>query len=175
MKAQTGENHGTHTTLSGWYLGTSTEHYCRHRIFCKKTCSERILDTVFFLHRYITQPTVTPEDQLIKAVGDLLSALRGQTNDKGRKEMAALKRLQGILNNTTVSKQKKNKTVTFKDPIPEPRVSRNTIDLQQSPKKIATAPRVLTKAVIDKPLRITQISRPITRSKYAQAVEALLK
>ena len=65
--------------------------------FCKKTCSERILDTVFFLHRYITQPTVTPEDQLIKAVGDLLSALRGQTNEKGRKEMAALKRLQAFL------------------------------------------------------------------------------
>ena len=164
-------------SLSGWYLGTSTEHYCCHRIFCKKTRSERISDTVYFLHCYITQPTVTPEDQLIKAVGDLSSVLGGQTNDKGRKEMAALKRLQGgILNNTTVSKQtKKNKTVTFKDPIPEPRVSRNTIDLQQSPKKIATAPRVLTKAVIDKPLRITQISRPITRSKYAQAVEALLK
>ena len=89
--------------------------------------------------------------------------------------MSALKRLQGILNNSTVSKQKKNKTVTFKDPIPEPRVSRNTIGLQQSPKEIATVPRVLTKAVIDKPLRITQISRPITRSKYAQVVEAILK
>jgi hypothetical protein len=133
------------------------------------------LDTVFFLHRYITQPTVTPEDQLSKAIGDLSSALRGQTNDKGQKEMTALKRLQGILNNTTVSKQQKNKTVTFKDPIPEPRVSRNTIGIQQSPKNIAAAPRVLTQAVIDKPLRITQISQPITRSKYTQADEALLK
>ena len=90
-------------SLSGWYLGTSSEHYRCHRIFCKKTCSKRISDTVFFQHCYITQPTVTPEDQVIKAVGDLSSVLRGQTNDKGQKEMSALKRLQGILNNTPVS------------------------------------------------------------------------
>ena len=161
-------------SLSGWYLGTLTEHYRCHRIFCKKTCIERILDTVFFQHRYITQPTVTPEDQLIKAVGDLLPVLHGQTNDKGRKEMPALKRLQGILNNTTVSKQKKNKTVTFKDPIPEPRVSRNKIGLQQSSKEIVTVPRVITQAVIDKLLHIAKISQPITRSKYSQAVETML-
>ena len=41
--------------------------------------------------------------------------------------MSTLKRLQGILNNTTVSKQKKNKTVTFKDPVPEPRVKYNRL------------------------------------------------
>jgi len=63
-------------SLSGWYIGTSTEHYRCHRIFCKKTRSERISDTVFFQHRYLTQPIVTPEDQVIKAVGDLASALR---------------------------------------------------------------------------------------------------
>ena len=117
-------------SLSGWYLGTSTEHYRCHKIFCKKTRSERISDTVFFQHRYITQPSITPEDQVIKAIGDLSSVLRGKTNDKGRKEMSALKRLQGILNNTTASQQKKNKTVTFKDPIPEPRVANGAVGLQ---------------------------------------------
>ena len=63
-------------SLSGWYLGTTTEHYRCHKIFCKKTRSERISDTVFFQHRYVTQPIITPEDQVIKAVGDLSSALR---------------------------------------------------------------------------------------------------
>ncbi len=62
-------------SLSGWYLGTSLEHYHCHKIFCQKTHSERISDTVFFKHRYITQPTVTPEDQIVKAIGNLTSAL----------------------------------------------------------------------------------------------------
>jgi hypothetical protein len=35
-------------SLSGWYLRALTEHYCCHIIFCKKTHSERISDTVFF-------------------------------------------------------------------------------------------------------------------------------
>ena len=161
-------------SLSGWYLGTSTEHYRCHKIFCKKTRSERISDTVFFQHRYITQPTVTPEDQVIKAIGDLSSALRGQQNDKGREEMSALKRLNGILSNTASSTQKKNKTVTFRDPIPEPRVTKSKIGIQQSPSEIAIPPRVLTKAVIDKPLRSEQLNGPTTRSRYVQAVKAML-
>ena len=161
-------------SLSGWYLGTSTEHYRCHKIFCKKTRSERISDTVFFQHRYITQPTVTPEDQVIKAIGDLSSALRGQQNDKGREEMSALKRLNGILSNTASSTQKKNKTVTFRDPIPEPRVTKSKIGIQQSPSEIAIPPRVLTKAVIDKPLRSEQLSGSTTRSRYVQAVKAML-
>ncbi len=62
--------------LSGWYLGTSPEHYRCHIIFCQKTRSERISDTVFFQHKYITQPTVTPEDQIVKAIRDLTAAIR---------------------------------------------------------------------------------------------------
>ena len=63
-------------SLTGWYVGTLMEHYQCHKIFCKKTRTERISDTVTFQHRYITQPTVTAEDQLIKAIEDLSSALR---------------------------------------------------------------------------------------------------
>jgi hypothetical protein len=77
-------------SLSGWYLGTSTEHYCCHKIFCKKTRSERKSDMVFFQHWYITQPMVTPEDQIIKAVRDLSSALRHRVKICGKEEMAVL-------------------------------------------------------------------------------------
>jgi hypothetical protein len=63
-------------SLSGWYVGTSMEHYRCHKIFCKRTRSERISDTVVFQHRYVTQPEVTPEDCIVKAVGDLSLALR---------------------------------------------------------------------------------------------------
>ncbi len=37
-------------SLSGWYLGTLMEHHRCHKIFCKKTRSKRISDTVFFQH-----------------------------------------------------------------------------------------------------------------------------
>jgi hypothetical protein len=55
-------------TINGWYLQTSPEHYQCHQIYVKKTKSERISDTVFFKHRYLTQPTVTPADTIIKAL-----------------------------------------------------------------------------------------------------------
>jgi hypothetical protein len=70
-------------SLSGWYLGTSLEHYRCHKIFCQKTCSEQISDTVFFQHWYIMQPVIMPEDQIVKAVGDLTSALRQRINARG--------------------------------------------------------------------------------------------
>ena len=67
----------------GWYIGTSPEHYRCHKIYVKTTRSERISDTVFFKHRYITQPTLTPNDTLVKAIDDLTHAIRGQKNHKG--------------------------------------------------------------------------------------------
>jgi hypothetical protein len=66
------------------------EHYRCHKIFWKKTRSKRISDTAFFQHWYITQPTVTTEDQIIKVVGDLASTRRQQSNLWGKEEMAVL-------------------------------------------------------------------------------------
>jgi hypothetical protein len=57
------------------------------QFFCQKTHSERIFNTVFFQHRYITQPTVMPEDQIVKAVGNLTSALQQRINARGWEEM----------------------------------------------------------------------------------------
>jgi hypothetical protein len=76
-------------TIDGWYLQTSPEHYQCHQICVKKTKSERISDTVFFKHRYLTQPTVTPMDTIIKALGDLTQALKGRRNMKGIEQIEA--------------------------------------------------------------------------------------
>jgi len=165
-------------SLSGWYLGTSTEHYRCHKIFCKKTRSERISDTVFFRHQYITQPTITSEDRIVKAIGDLSSALRQRSNLQGKEDMAVLQKMNSILNNAPaepMEKGKKKKTVTFRDPIPEPRVGGRVGTLQQSPKTVLS-PRVLIgapkiiKATIDKPLHVETSAGPTTRSKYSQAL-----
>ena len=53
-------------SIEGWYLRTSPEHYWCHVIHVKKRRSERITDTVWFKHKYIThQPKVTPVDQIV--------------------------------------------------------------------------------------------------------------
>jgi hypothetical protein len=68
--------------IDGWYLQTSPEHYQCHVINVKQVKSERVSDTVFFKKKYITQPTITPEDTIIKALNDLTQALKGKTMQK---------------------------------------------------------------------------------------------
>jgi len=68
------------------------EHYRCHKIYVKKTRSERIPETVFFKQKYITQPTATPADTIVKALDDLTHALKRRRNVKGEAQMDALKR-----------------------------------------------------------------------------------
>ena len=59
-------------------------------IHVKKMRSKRITDTVWFKHKYITQPKVTPADQIVKAINDLACALKGKNNVEGLEQMEAL-------------------------------------------------------------------------------------
>ena len=100
--------------------------------------------------------------------------------------METLKKLNNILNNVKTSKIV-TKKVTFSESIPEPRVVKPGVDTQQTMHKIST-PK-LTTAIIDKPLttvpakrlivakpiRNDQNNGPITRSKYAQAVNYIMR
>jgi hypothetical protein len=54
-------------------------------------------DTIFFKHKYITQPTVTSADAIVKAYQDLTFALQGIKNHKGNAHMEALARVQDAL------------------------------------------------------------------------------
>ncbi len=168
-------------SLSRWYLGTSPKHYQCHQISCQMTQSKRILDMVFFQHRYITRPVTTPDDQIIKAVGDLKSALWQRINAKGGEDMEVLQKLNDSLNNVK-SSEVAVKKVTFSESIHEPRVSGCRGDMQQSPRRVLTS-RVTT-GIINKPLMTTAtkgliVAKPpatatnnglITQSKYAQAL-----
>ena len=161
--------------MDGWYLQTSEEHYRCHVIFVKKTRGERISDTVFFQHRYITNPTVTHEDKVMKAIGDARQTILKQKNIRGSEQMSALKRLQAIF--STPKKDKKR--VTFQDFGPElrvtdtePRVIRSESPLPESTVQTRT-PRVTT-AVIDKPLNTGPAgnTRSRRRTLLRQAIEA---
>jgi hypothetical protein len=95
------DNRGTwaERSIDGWYLGTSLKHYRCHIIHVKKTKSERISDTVFFKHKYITQPTLTPVDTVVKAIDDLTHALKGTRNTHGIQQIERLKMIDELLNN----------------------------------------------------------------------------
>ncbi len=80
-------------STDGWYLGTSNEHYRCHIIYVKKMRSKRISDTVFFKHWYITQPTLTQVDIIVKAIDDLTHALKGRKNAKGDAQIEALEKV----------------------------------------------------------------------------------
>ncbi len=67
---------GEHSS-DGWYLTTSLDHYRCHIIFVKATQAKLISDTVCFKHKHITQPTLTPEDLVIKTIQDLSNAIKG--------------------------------------------------------------------------------------------------
>ena len=56
---------GKHAS-AGWYLGAALQHYRCHRIWNKETKAERVSDTVFFKHKYITcllYTSPSPRDQ----------------------------------------------------------------------------------------------------------------
>jgi hypothetical protein len=50
-------------------------------IHVKQMKSNRMSDTVYFKSKYITQPTLTPADVIIKALIDLMQALKGKSNE----------------------------------------------------------------------------------------------
>jgi hypothetical protein len=95
-KAMYNEAHGRNTLPTASTLG---EHYRCHKVYVKRTRSERISDTVFFKHKYITQPTVMPADTIVKALVDLMHALKGRRNVKGEVQIEALERIDELLNN----------------------------------------------------------------------------
>jgi hypothetical protein len=85
-----------HHCKAGWYLGTSKEHYRSHNIYVKATRGERISETVFFKHKYITNPSLTHGDMVIKAAQDLCKTLEQKPNHKGDAKLRGLKELSEI-------------------------------------------------------------------------------
>ena len=87
---------GEHSS-NGWYLTTSPDHYRCHNIFVKATRAKRISDTVYFKHTHITQPTLTTEDLVIKAIQDLSNAIKGGKKLGSNTQIEAIKGLTDAL------------------------------------------------------------------------------
>ena len=80
----------------GWYLGTSDEHYRCYKIHVKETRAERISETVFFKHKYVSNPSLTHGDLVVKAAQDLARVLLHKSNAKGDDNLRGLKALSGM-------------------------------------------------------------------------------
>jgi hypothetical protein len=64
-------------TASGFYIGNAWEHYPCHKIYICNTKHTWTCLTVFFKHKYLTMPTITPADALICAADYLTDAIAG--------------------------------------------------------------------------------------------------
>jgi len=72
----TREMWAAHTT-SGYYIGNAWEHYRCHEVYVSSTKATHVCETVFFRHKYLTMPTITPADALIKAADNLIDVITG--------------------------------------------------------------------------------------------------
>jgi hypothetical protein len=61
----------------GFNIGTAMEHHCCFHVYIVKTGATRVSNAVFFKHQYITNSQITPETLIMKAAGELTSALKG--------------------------------------------------------------------------------------------------
>ncbi len=46
-----------------------------------------------FKHKYITRPTLTPEDTIVKSLNDLTQSLKERKNKKGTEAIEALQKM----------------------------------------------------------------------------------
>ncbi len=66
------------------------------------TRAKRLADTVFFKHKYITQPTITPADVIVNAYySKLRQAIQGLQHSKDDAHFEALERIENIMQPTT--------------------------------------------------------------------------
>ena len=64
-------------SVSGFSLGTSMEHYRCYNVYVTSTNATRVSDQVYFRHKYITMPTMSPESHIVEAAQKLTTALKG--------------------------------------------------------------------------------------------------
>lgn len=77
----------------GWHLMSLTEQYRNWIVLVKK---ERSTDTVYFKHKYLTQPTITWKGRIMFVVLGLKKLLKGNIKDKSSEQYEAVKRLEEL-------------------------------------------------------------------------------
>ena len=179
---------GEHSS-DGWYLRTSPEHYRCHLVFVKATKSKRITDTVFFKHKYITQPTVMHADAIVNAYHNLMKAIQGLSNTKNQAHFEAVQRIRESLepgNEKVIERHaerrprvEQNQTENTADPLtatPHPRVSFQEKDDKNNEPEGASAnikPRRMIVTSPQEPVVASPMPPALKPSKYAEEPDTI--
>ena len=105
VKPQKRQTYAQHCE-KGYSIGTSFEHYQCQQIWMKDMHATRISGAVWFKHKYLTNPMVTPDDCIIAAIGGLAKTLTTKVPLQLRDTMLdKLRKLQDILEPQTIDDQ----------------------------------------------------------------------
>ena len=88
------------------------DHYRSHIIHVKGTKANRVSETVFFKHKYLTNPTVTHADKAADVARALCEALSKRKQGMSNGTMDALRNLSNIFPTTA----KSNKDTSWEEP-----------------------------------------------------------
>jgi hypothetical protein len=81
-------------------LGTSTEHYQCWKFWTVSMQATCVSGTAFFKHKYLTNPSVIPKDQIMAAAAPLTNAIQGTiTANMCTSTLKLLGNLQSIFHN----------------------------------------------------------------------------
>jgi hypothetical protein len=106
-------------SIDGWYIGPAMENYRNFVIHCKQTNAERKSDTVWFKHKYLTNPnpTVTAADTIVHAAKELTAALnKYRPADLKQSNKDGLAKLAKIFNEAAIKYS--NKEAEKRVPLP---------------------------------------------------------
>eukprot|EP00804_Cyclotella_cryptica_P002823 CCRYP_009357-RB/>CCRYP_009357-RB protein AED:0.24 eAED:0.24 QI:0/0/0/1/0/0/2/0/561 len=128
----------------GYVIGTSYEHYRCWKVWTPTSCTTRISATVFFKHKYITNPTVTPADAVIAAAANLSHLLTHnvQAHHNNKVKQTDLTRLQILTQPSPLHNEKPSTRHSPTTPLPStlPAVSDYDSDSSDSDHESLTIP-----------------------------------
>ena len=118
-------------SIDSWYIGTSDKHYRCYDVFAKHTKAVRTTDTIKFMHKWITSPTVQAADIVVAAAERLTDALQNNIPDcLGESSLEELERLADIFHQATLKLSNEEAT---RERAADPRVAANEIICRWTP------------------------------------------
>jgi hypothetical protein len=96
-------------------------------VFVKTTRKTRVSDTVYFKHKYLTQPTVTQADAIVQAYHDLIHAIKGTAKSNHKVHIDAIQKMQEVM------EPQYNQTIESPH-VPPPRVQKLEATMHQTPR-----------------------------------------
>ena len=82
-------------------MSISPIHYRTHTCNVKGTRSDWLCDTMQFQHKNITNPTITHQDKIMKALANCHAAIHSLPNHKHKQDFCDLQRLVQLTNTTS--------------------------------------------------------------------------